>query len=74
MVVHNKENERVLGLHYLGPHAAEVAQGFAVAMQVGATKADFDKTVAIHPSSAEELVLLKQVKGISETDEWLCCG
>ncbi|KAL4506638.1 hypothetical protein ABPG72_000209 [Tetrahymena utriculariae] len=74
LIVHNKQNERVLGLHYLGPHAAEVAQGFAVAMQLGATKADFDKTVAIHPSSAEELVLLKQIKGISETDEWLCCG
>ena len=44
-----QDDERVLGLHYLGPNAAEVTQGYAVAMKLGATKGDFDRTVGIHP-------------------------
>ncbi|HHJ13627.1 MAG TPA: hypothetical protein ENJ79_04525, partial [Gammaproteobacteria bacterium] len=43
-----------------GDSADEMMQGFAVAVKMGATKADFDRTVAIHPSSAEELVTMKQ--------------
>lgn len=50
--------QRVVGLHVAGPGADEMLQGFAVAMAMGATKADFDDTVAIHPTAAEELVLL----------------
>lgn len=50
--------QRVVGLHVLGPGCDEMLQGFAVAMKMGARKADFDATVAIHPTSAEELVLL----------------
>ena len=51
--------ERVVGCHVIGRGADEMLQGFAVAMKMGATKADFDATVAIHPTSAEELVTLR---------------
>src|SRR3569832_1043287 len=51
--------ERVAGCHINGRSADEMLQGFAVAIQMGATKADFDNTLAIHPTSAEELVTLK---------------
>jgi len=51
--------ERVAGCHIIGRSADEMLQGFAVAIQMGATKADFDNTLAIHPTSAEELVTLK---------------
>ena len=47
------DSERVIGLHVCGPNAGEMTQGFAVAMRCGATKADFDETVGIHPTSAE---------------------
>lgn len=50
--------ERVVGLHSIGNGSDELLQGFAVAMKLGATKADFDRTVAIHPTAAEELVTL----------------
>jgi len=53
------EDERVVGCHIVGHGADEMLQGFAVAIKMGATKADFDNTVAIHPTSAEELVTLK---------------
>ncbi|MFM2303615.1 MAG: hypothetical protein RLZZ135_1025, partial [Cyanobacteriota bacterium] len=48
--------DRVLGAHMVGEHAAEIIQGVAIAVKMGATKADFDATVGIHPSSAEEFV------------------
>ncbi|MBB5015303.1 glutathione-disulfide reductase [Rehaibacterium terrae] len=51
-------DERIVGLHVVGPGADEMLQGFAVALRMGARKADFDATVAIHPTAAEELVLL----------------
>lgn len=51
-------DERVAGVHVLGPGADEILQGFAVAVKMGACKRDLDDTVAIHPSSAEELVLM----------------
>ncbi len=53
------DNEQVVGLHLIGPESAEIIQGAAVAVKAGLTKADFDDTVALHPSMAEELVLLK---------------
>jgi glutathione reductase (NADPH) len=53
------EEERVIGCHVIGEGADEMMQGFAVAMRMGATKADFDDTVAIHPTSAEELVTMR---------------
>lgn len=51
--------EKVVGLHIMGVGSAEMLQGFGVAIKMGATKADFDSCVAIHPVSAEELVTLK---------------
>ena len=51
--------EKVVGIHIIGLGADEMLQGFAVAVKMGATKADFDNTVAIHPTSAEELVTMR---------------
>jgi glutathione reductase (NADPH) len=51
--------EKVVGLHIMGIGSGEMLQGFGVAVKMGATKADFDSCVAIHPTSAEELVTLK---------------
>lgn len=53
------ESQRVIGLHMVGPDAGELAQGFAVAMNCGATKADFDRTIGIHPTLAEEFVTMR---------------
>jgi glutathione reductase (NADPH) len=50
--------QKVVGLHSIGAGSDELLQGFAVAMRLGATKADFDRTVAIHPTAAEELVTM----------------
>jgi len=58
MVVH-EATDRVVGLHMIGPDAPEILQAAAVAVKAGLTKADFDATVALHPSMAEELVLMK---------------
>jgi glutathione reductase (NADPH) len=52
--------QRVVGIHLIGDGADEMLQGFAVALKMGATKSDLDATVAIHPTSAEELVTLKE--------------
>lgn len=52
-------NEKIIGCHVIGLGADEMLQGFAVAIRMGATKADFDDTIAIHPVSAEELVTMK---------------
>ena len=51
--------ERVVGVHMIGPGVDEMLQGFAVAVRMGASKRDFDDTVAIHPTSAEELVTMR---------------
>ena len=55
----NKTNDRVIGCHMVGHHAAEIIQGVAIAIKAGATKSHFDSTIGIHPSTAEELVTLK---------------
>ncbi len=52
-------DERIVGCHLIGESADEILQGFAVAIRMGATKQDFDDTVAIHPTSAEELVTMR---------------
>ncbi len=52
-------DEKVVGIHIIGDGADEMLQGFAVAVKAGLSKADFDNTVAIHPTSSEELVTLK---------------
>ena len=48
-----KENKKVVGIHYLGPNAGEVIQGYSVAFKMGATKDIFERTVGIHPTCAE---------------------
>jgi glutathione reductase (NADPH) len=58
MIVDGATN-KVIGLHMIGPDAPEILQAAAIAVKAGLTKADFDDTVALHPSMAEELVLLK---------------
>ena len=51
--------QKIIGIHVIGDGADEMLQGFAVAMRMGATKRDFDDTVAIHPTSSEELVTMR---------------
>ena len=58
LIVH-VQTDKVLGAHMVGDSAAEIIQGVAVAVKMGATKADFDATVGIHPSSAEEFVTMR---------------
>ncbi|OYV64184.1 MAG: glutathione-disulfide reductase, partial [Acidiphilium sp. 21-66-27] len=53
------QTDRVLGAHMLGEDSAEIMQGLAVAITAGATKADFDRTIGIHPTAAEEFVTLR---------------
>ena len=57
-LVVERETDLVLGVHMVGPDAAEIIQGFAVALRCGATKKQFDATIGIHPTSAEELVTM----------------
>ena len=59
LVVDN-QTDRVLGCHMVGEHAAEIIQGMAIALQASATKANFDATVGIHPSAAEEFVTMRE--------------
>jgi glutathione reductase (NADPH) len=54
------DTDKVVGCHILGPDAAEIVQMAAIALKMGATKADFDATVALHPSIAEELVTMRE--------------
>jgi glutathione reductase (NADPH) len=58
-LVVDMESDKVLGCHILGPDAAEIVQMAAIALKIGATKAQFDATMALHPSAAEELVTLR---------------
>lgn len=62
-LVVDAETDRVLGCHVVGPDAPEMLQGFAVAVRAGLSKADFDRTIGIHPTAAEELVTMRQAVG-----------
>ena len=53
------QEEKVLGMHVIGIGADEMTQGFGIALKMGATKADVDSVVAIHPTSSEEMVTMK---------------
>jgi len=53
------ESDRVLGAHMVGTDAGEICQGLGIALKMGATKADFDRTVGIHPTAAEEFVTMR---------------
>ena len=55
-----KESDRVVGCHMVGPDAGEIIQGMGVALKAGATKAHFDATVGIHPTAAEEFVTMRE--------------
>jgi glutathione reductase (NADPH) len=59
-LVVDAKSQLVLGCHVLGPDAGEIIQMAAIALELGATKADFDRTVALHPSAAEELVTMRE--------------
>jgi glutathione reductase (NADPH) len=58
-LVVDKNTDKVLGAHMVGTNAAEIIQGIAIAIKMGATKANFDATIGIHPSSAEEFVTMR---------------
>jgi glutathione reductase (NADPH) len=58
----NRNDDRVIGMHLVAADAGELVQGFAVAMNCGATKADFDNTIGIHPTLAEELVTMRETR------------
>ena len=58
-LVVDKATDRVLGCHMVGDDAPEIIQGLAVALKAGATKAQFDSTVGIHPTAAEEFVTMR---------------
>lgn len=55
-------DELVIGIHYVGPNAGEVMQGYSVAMKVGAKWAHFQNTVGIHPTTSEEVVVMEKTK------------
>ena len=59
-LVVDQASDRVVGLHMVGADAGEIVQGFAVAINAGATKADFDRTIGIHPTAAEEFVTMRE--------------
>jgi glutathione reductase (NADPH) len=58
-LVVDRASDRVLGAHMVGPDAGEIIQGMAVALTCGATKAQFDATIGIHPTAAEEFVTMR---------------
>ncbi len=62
------DTDKVIGLHMMGLDAPEIVQGFAVAMNCGATKADFDRTMAMHPTAAEEFVTMRSFRELSDID------
>lgn len=55
----DKQSDLVIGVHMVGPEAGEIIQGIGIAMMAGASKADFDKTIGIHPTTAEEFVTMR---------------
>lgn len=61
-VIIDKNTDKVLGMHFLGPSAGEVMQGYGASMKMGITFKDLEETVGIHPTSAEEIVTLSVTK------------
>jgi thioredoxin reductase (NADPH) len=66
IIVDKTPNENVLGIHYVGPHAGEVMQGYGVAMKMGLSYKQLIDTVGIHPTSSEEIVGLSITKSSGE--------
>jgi len=59
-LVVDQKTQRVLGAHMIGPDSGEIIQGIAIAVKAGATKAQFDATIGIHPTIAEEFVTMRE--------------
>lgn len=72
LVCLKEEGMKVVGFHFVGPNAGEITQGFSLALKLGATKADFDDMVGIHPTDAEAFATLAVTKGSGES--WLNVG
>jgi len=71
-LVVDQATQKILGVHMLGEDAPEIVQGLAIAVVMGATKQDFDRTIGIHPTAAEEFVTLRtrtRVAGIAQAAE-----
>jgi glutathione reductase (NADPH) len=71
-LVVDQATQKVLGAHMIGEDAAEIVQGLAIALVMGATKADFDRTIGIHPTAAEEFVTMRtrtRVAGVAQAAE-----
>ncbi|MGD9669720.1 MAG: glutathione-disulfide reductase [Hyphomicrobiaceae bacterium] len=66
-LVVDRESQRVLGCHVFGPDAAEMVQMAAIAMRMGARKSDFDRTMPLHPSAAEELVTMRTKRAAAKS-------
>jgi len=62
-LVVDRDSDKVLGAHLIGADSGEMIQALAVAITMGATKADLDRTIAVHPTAAEELVLMRTARG-----------
>ena len=62
IICDKNDDERIVGIHYTGPNAGEVMQGYAVAMKLGVKRKDLERTVGIHPTCAEELVVINKTK------------
>jgi glutathione reductase (NADPH) len=60
----DQDSDKVLGVHIVSQDAGELVQGFAVALNCGATKADFDRTIGIHPTLAEEVVTMRSKREV----------
>jgi glutathione reductase (NADPH) len=58
-LVVDADSDKVLGCHMVGPDAGEIVQGLAIALKAGATKRDFDETIGVHPTAAEEFVTMR---------------
>ena len=73
VIVNTADSERVVGLHYLGPNAGEVTQGYAVAMKMNMTKQDLDDTVGIHPTVSEQFTTMTITRSSGEDPQSKGC-
>jgi glutathione reductase (NADPH) len=62
------DSDRVVGCHIVGPDAGEMIQLVGIAVKMGATKADFDATMAVHPTAAEELVTMREPAAVYDQE------
>jgi len=73
VVVHKADSNRIVGMHYLGPNAGEVIQGFGIAFKLGATKESLDNLIGIHPTNAEIFTTMDVTKSSGESAEASGC-